>query len=57
MVNFEVASCSIFQENRYNYFLALKLAVAPVSLTLFVADDVISGYNVETFRDYHAANL
>ena len=22
-----------------------------------VADDVISGYNVETFRDYHAANL
>ena len=22
-----------------------------------VADDVISGYNVETFRDYYAANL
>ena len=22
-----------------------------------VADDVISGYNVETFRDYHSANL
>ena len=22
-----------------------------------VADDVISVYNVETFRDYHAANL
>ena len=36
MVNSEVASYSIFRGNREKYFLTLKLA--PVALTLFVAD-------------------
>ena len=36
------------------YFLTLKLVVAPVALTI---NDAISGYNLETFRDFRAANL
>ena len=40
------------------YFLALKFAAAPVTICSQpeVANGVISGYNLETFRDY-AANL
>ena len=39
MVNFEVASCSIFGDDRkQKYFLTLKFAVATMALTLFVAD-------------------
>ena len=39
MVNFDVASCNTLRDNRERiYFLTLKLAVAPVALTLFVAD-------------------
>ena len=39
MVNFEVASYSIFRDKpRKKYFLTPKLAVAPVALTLFVAE-------------------
>ena len=31
--------------------------ISAICSRLEVADDVISGYNIETFRDYHAANL
>ena len=57
MVNLEVASCSIFQDNRDQIFPdAEVISGADGSKATCIrpeaAEDVISGYNVETFWDY-----
>ena len=62
MVNCEVASCSIFRDNREKIFPDAEVGGGANGINAIctrpeVADAVISGYNVETFRDYHAANL
>ena len=58
MVNFEVASCSIFQDNREKLFPAAEIGgINAICSRPEVADDDISGCNVETFRDFHAGTL
>ena len=58
-----VASCSISRDNREKkIFLDTEVGGGACGINAIcgrpeVADDVISGYNAETFRDYHAANL
>ena len=56
MVNFEVASCSIFQDNREKKFPDAEVGggagdINAICSRLEVANDIISGYNVETFRN------
>ena len=62
MVNFEVARCSIFRDNLENIFPGADDSGGAGGINAIcnrpaVADDVVSGCNVETFRDYHATNL
>ena len=57
MVNFEVASSSSFRDNRDKIFSDAEVGggacgINAVCSRLEVADDVISGYNVETFGDF-----
>ena len=62
MVNFEVASCSIFRKNREKAFPDAEVGSGAGGINATcsgpeVADDVISGDDEEIFRDYHATNL
>ena len=62
MVNFEVASCSNFQDNREKIFPDAEVGGGAGGINAIcsrweVADNVISGYNVETFLEYHVVNL
>ena len=54
MVNFEVASCCIFRDNREKIpdteVGGGACGINTICSRSEVADDVISGYNVETFR-------
>ena len=50
MVNFEFASYDVFRDNREKNFHGICNLPE-------VVDDVISGYNLDTLLDYHAANL
>ena len=61
-MNFEVASCGIFHDNREKVFPDTEVGGGASGINGICSrpeatDDVISGYNVESFRDYHAANL
>ena len=60
-VNCDVASCSIltFPEAIEKIFPDAEVGggaggINDICIRPAVADDVISGYNVDTFRDYHA---
>ena len=57
MINFEVASYSNFRNNRDAEVRASAGGTNAICSRPETANDVISGYNVETFPDYHAANL
>ena len=62
MVNFEVASCSIFPDNREKKLPDAEVGTGAGGINAIcsrheVADDIIDGCSVETFRGYHAANL
>ena len=61
LANFEVAICSIFRDNREIFPDAAVSGDAgdinAICSRAEVADDVISGYNVENFIHYYAANL
>ena len=57
MENFEVASSNSFGDNREKIFLDTEVAGGINASQPEVADDVISGYNLDTFRDYYAENL
>ena len=62
MVNFEVASCGIFRDNLENIFPDAGIGGGAGGINAIcsrlpeVADNIISGNNVDTFRDCHAAN-
>ena len=60
MVNFEVASSSIFRDN--HDILVPEVGSGADGINAIcsrpeVANDLISGYNVQTCWDYHAPNL
>ena len=62
MVNFEIACCSIFRDNREKIFPAAEIcggagAINAICGRAEISDDVISGYHEETFQDGHAAKL
>ena len=57
MINFEVASYSNFRNNRDAEVGSSAGGTNAICSRPETANDVISGYNVETFPDYHAANL
>ena len=64
MVNFEVASCSIFRDNREKIrtFPDAEVGGGADGINAIcsrseVSDYVIPGCNVETSRDHNAANL
>ena len=64
MINFEVASCSSFRDNREKIFPDAEVSAGTGGITAIcwrpeVADDVISisGYNAEPFREDHVAHL
>ena len=62
MAHFEVASCNIFPDNRQEIIRYAEVGDGAGGINVIcgrpeVTDDVISSYNVETFRDYHAAIL
>ena len=62
MVTYEVASCSNFRDNREKISPNAEVSGGVGGINVIcsrprVADDVISSYNVDTFRDYQAANL
>ena len=57
-----IATCSIFQDYREKIFPDAEVVGGAGCINAIcsrpgVADYVISGYNVETFRKYHAATL
>ena len=59
---FEAASSSSFRDNREVIFPDAEVGGDAGSINAIcsrseIADDVISGYNVETFLDYNATNL
>ena len=58
MANSEVASCSIFRDNKKIPDAEVGVgATNAICSRQEAADDVISSYNEETFQDYHAANV
>ena len=57
VVNFEVASSSRFRDNPDAVDGGDADGINTICSRPEVAYDVVSGYNVETFRDHHAANL
>ena len=62
MVKFVVASCSILRDNREKIFPNAEVSsgaggINAICSRLEVADNVISNYSVENFRDFHSANL
>ena len=59
LADFEAASCIIFRDGRNKIFPDAEVGggINVICSQPEVADDIISGYNVDTFRDNHSANL
>ena len=61
MVYFEVAHCSIYRDNREKIFPNAEFGGGTSGINAICCRpevvNVIFGYAVETFRDYHTANL
>ena len=61
-INFGVTSPSSFQDNREHTFPDAEVGGGAGDINAIcskqeLSDDVISGYSVETFRDYRAAKF